>query len=34
MLDMESDYAPHELAVAERNLEREAAAANAETRGE
>ena len=34
MLDMESDYAPHELAVAERNLEREAAAAKAETRGE
>lgn len=33
-LDMESDYAPHELAVAERDLEREAAAANAETRGE
>jgi NADH-quinone oxidoreductase subunit C len=33
LLDMESDYTAHELTVAERNAEREAAAANAETRG-
>ncbi|HEX6939774.1 MAG TPA: NADH-quinone oxidoreductase subunit C [Longimicrobiales bacterium] len=33
LLDMESDYASHELAVAERDAEREAAAANANTRG-
>lgn len=33
LLDMESDYAPHELAVAERVAEREAAASNTQTRG-
>lgn len=33
MLDMESDYAPHELAVAKRVAEREAAASNTQAGG-